>query len=194
VDDRISAIVRLQAGGRAKVATTDALGRSIEGARFMRRLVAVYGLVGLLALGGWGHMWAATACVHATNAPIANMTTEDHACCRAHVAHAATHQQHAHTVANSDGCGHAAGTFSAPAAQAAPEADLFCAHCMSSSAPVPLGNVVRAQQAESRTDTAQALPCKQADASARVPVSPLAPQPHAPPGRGRHLLLSTLQI
>ncbi|MFL6207827.1 MAG: hypothetical protein ACJ74W_03215 [Pyrinomonadaceae bacterium] len=161
----------------------------------MRRLVAIYGLVGLLALGGWGHTLAAAACVHATNAPIANTTTEDHACCRAHVAHAATHHQPAHTVASADGYGHAADSFSAPAAQAAPEADLFCAHCMSSAAPVPLGNVVRAQQTQSRTDAAQALTSKQADTSTRVSVSLLAPRQHAPPpGRGRHLLLSTLLI
>jgi hypothetical protein len=65
---------------------------------------------------------------------------------------------------------------------------------MGRSAPAPSGAVSRSMQTAKRADVAQTAAIRQTDTRARTDATRGRPPQHAPPGRVRHLLLSTLLI
>ena len=172
----------------------------------MRRLTAIYGLVCVLALGGWGHVWARAACAHALATPAA-ATPEQHDCCHAQVAQptehcaAATHQthdaaEHTQTFAQAPrgACCRADSAQVEPVNETLSQSDPACTHCALRSAPAPSVGVAGAPQAAKRADACAPLPVRRVHGSAIVRVSPGTPQQHAPPGRTRCHLLSILLI
>ncbi len=175
-----------------RVTTTDARPRGIEALLSMRRMTAIYGLVCLLAVGGWGHVWARAACTHAA-APAGVAVSDEHACCRAQLKQPVDHCAAAEHHANADAAKHEHGATVESQPRTLNQADQFCAHCMMRAAPAT--GVTRAQQTMKRVVVVPALAAAQQSATpARVSLAPVEPLQHAPPARVRRHLLSILLI
>lgn len=179
-------------GAPVRVATTVRRRWGIKVARFMRRLLTIYGLVCALALGAsWSRLLTADVCAYAAAAN----ATQDDACCPAHVKQHNHHNAAAlHTPALAPATSCCDGQLAA-SAQVAFQLAAACAHCLSRSMPAPLLTGMRAAQPTTRAASGPALLVRQLAAPEPVRASVIMPPQHAPPaGECRHLLLSTFLI